>query len=104
MPLKTARSLISKLRLFRQCLLLGFLLSPVMAVGQSLAEQEDKNAQGILSFIYQNGEGQSLAEQGDANAQYGLGVIYARGDGVPQDFAEAAKWFRLAAEQGDKDA
>jgi hypothetical protein len=94
----------SNLRLLRQCLLLSFFLTPVMAVGQSLAEQEDKNAQSILSFIYQNGEGQSLAEQGDANAQYGLGVIYARGDGVPQDFAEAAKWFRLAAEQGDKDA
>ncbi len=41
-----------------------------------------------------------LAEQGDAAAQNNLGVISANGRGVPQDDAEAAKWFRLAAEQG----
>jgi TPR repeat protein len=28
-------------------------------------------------------------------------VMYANGDGVPQDYAEVAKWCRLAAEQGD---
>jgi TPR repeat protein len=33
-----------------------------------------------------------------------LGVMYANGDGVPQDFAEAAKWFRKAADQGDTEA
>ena len=27
-------------------------------------------------------------------------VVYNEGRGVPQDDAEAAKWFRLAAEQG----
>ena len=26
--------------------------------------------------------------------------MYADGQGVPQDFAEAVKWYRLAAEQG----
>ena len=26
--------------------------------------------------------------------------MYANGEGVPQDYAAAAKWFRLAAEQG----
>ena len=41
------------------------------------------------------------AEAGDANAQYNLGVIYDQGKGVPEDDAEAAKWFRLAADQGD---
>ena len=40
------------------------------------------------------------AEQGDAVAQYNLGVIYATGEGVPQDDAEAVRWYRLAAEQG----
>ena len=35
-----------------------------------------------------------------ARAQYNLGVMYANGDGVPQDYAEAVKWYRLAAEQG----
>jgi TPR repeat protein len=45
-----------------------------------------------------------LAEQGDAFAQYNLALIYSKGQGVPQDYAEAAKWYRKAAEQGDADA
>ena len=49
-------------------------------------------------------ETKTLAEQGNANAQYNLGVMYGKGDGVPQDYAEAVKWYRKAAEQGDVDA
>ena len=30
--------------------------------------------------------------------------MYANGKGVPQDYAEAAKWYRKAAEQGYADA
>ena len=30
-----------------------------------------------------------------------LGVMYDIGQGVPQDYAEAVKWYRLAAEQND---
>ena len=41
-----------------------------------------------------------LAESGDANAQFTLGARYATGDGVPQDYATAAHWFTLAADQG----
>ena len=41
------------------------------------------------------------AEQGDAKAQYNLGWMYYKGEGVPQDDAEAAKWFRKAAVQGN---
>ena len=40
------------------------------------------------------------AESGDAVAQYNLGVMHYDGEGVPQDYAEAVKWFRLAADQG----
>ena len=40
------------------------------------------------------------AEQGDAPAQFALGVMYAEGRGVPQDDAEAVRWYGLAAEQG----
>ena len=40
------------------------------------------------------------AEQGDAMAQNNLGVMYQKGEGVPQDYKEAVKWYRLAAEQG----
>ncbi len=41
-----------------------------------------------------------LAEQGDVSAQYFLGVMYSYGRGVPQNDAEAVKWYRKAAEQG----
>ena len=35
---------------------------------------------------------QPLANGGDADAQFNLGQLYYRGRGVPQDYAEAAKW------------
>lgn len=43
---------------------------------------------------------QPLAEQGDVNMQLLLGSIYDLGQGVPQDDAEAVKWYELAANQG----
>jgi transposase len=39
------------------------------------------------------------AEQGNADAQFNLGVMYDNGEDVPQDHAEAARWYRRAAEQ-----
>ena len=43
----------------------------------------------------------SEAERGDAEAQFTLGLVLARRDGVTHgDWAEAVKWYRLAAEQG----
>jgi TPR repeat protein len=41
-----------------------------------------------------------LAQRGDVRAQGALGGLYADGRGVPQDYVEAVKWFRLAAAQG----
>ena len=41
---------------------------------------------------------------GDAVAQYNLGLSYYKGVGIPRDYKEAVKWFRLAAEQGNGDA
>ena len=41
------------------------------------------------------------AEKGDAMAQHSLGFIHYKGlGGVPQDYAEALKWFLKSAEQG----
>ena len=42
-----------------------------------------------------------LADQGNAKAQRNLGIMYQRGRGVPQDYAQAQKWFTLAAVAGD---
>ena len=38
--------------------------------------------------------------QGDAEEQFLLGARYDNGMGVPQDDAEAVRWYGLAAEQG----
>ena len=45
-----------------------------------------------------------LAEQGDALAQFNIGIMYGLGQGIPQNYAEAFKWFKKAAEQGDATA
>lgn len=47
---------------------------------------------------------QRLAEKGDPGAQYTLGSIFLSGNGAPQNYKEAAKWYRLAAEQRYGDA
>jgi len=44
---------------------------------------------------------QPLANGCVATAQYILGTMYYDGLGAPQDYAEAAKWIRKAAGQGD---
>jgi TPR repeat protein len=44
-----------------------------------------------------------LADQGNARAQFKLGKLY-DGQGVAQSEAEALKWYRLSAEQGEADA
>ena len=44
------------------------------------------------------------ADQGDAEAQYNRGLMYANGQGVPEDDAEAVRWYRLSADQGFADA
>ena len=39
-----------------------------------------------------------IAEEGNAIAQGLLGGMYGQGKGVTQDYQQAVKWFRLAAE------
>jgi len=51
-----------------------------------------------LDYLYAN------AIKGDAVAQNKLGSKYRNGNGVNQDYAEAARWFRKAAEQGNAKA
>ncbi len=47
---------------------------------------------------------QKKAASGDANAASELGVAYENGLGVPQDYTQAAVWYRKAADQGNADA
>jgi hypothetical protein len=46
-------------------------------------------------------ETKARAEKGDATAQIELATDYDYGFGVPQNYAEAVKWYRKAAEQGN---
>ena len=78
-----------------------------------LAEQGNGGAQGLLGYMYYNGEGvvqnyqeaakwtKLAAEQGFVEAQVNLSEMYRKGDGVAQDTREAFKWIKLAAEQGN---
>jgi TPR repeat protein len=86
--MRTTRLLPSNLRLFAQFLLLGFFLTPVMAVGQ------------IPDFA----ETLRLAQEGNAAAQYNLGLMYDNGEGVPEDDVTAYAWFNVAAVSGDENA
>lgn len=45
-------------------------------------------------------EFREAAEQGNPKAQFHLGLMYERAWGVSEDRAEAARWYRKAAEQG----
>ena len=45
-----------------------------------------------------------LAARGHSAAQYNLGVMSEWGNGVPKDYAEALKWYKLSAEGSHKDA
>ena len=42
----------------------------------------------------------ALAELGMAAAQFNLALMYDHGRGVPENDAEAVKWYRKAADQG----
>lgn len=66
---------------------------------------------GLLAAIFKSAASRKLAasrrldenirkaEAGDPAAQYRLGFNYSEGIGVPQNYAEAAKWWGKAAEQ-----
>jgi hypothetical protein len=73
------------------------------------AQAGTTNAGSVLGLTNQTATNEfaqlrAMANSGDASAQYSLGEAYDRGKGVPQDDAEALKWYRKAAENGNADA
>jgi len=44
------------------------------------------------------------AKAGNAMAQFQLGLMYASGKGTAPDYKEALRWYRMAAEQGHREA
>ena len=85
--------------------ILGALLAVVVA-GGALAGDFEKGMDAFLAGDYATtlAELTPLAKEGFAPAQYLLGAMYAEGRGVPQDDAEAVKWWHLAAEAGVAEA
>ena len=91
----------------RRLLLALALIGPAMWSGPLLAQDYEKGVeafhrgdyatalQEFLFFVEQGGS--SLQVMG---AQFRLGYIYQEGFGVPQDYAEAIRLYRLSAEQG----
>ncbi len=79
-----------------------------IALGEKRAKE--LSSQYIKSFTLSADELALLknsAEGGDANSQQRLGFLYHSGYGlpqVPQDYAQAAKWYRKAADQGNPHA
>lgn len=81
------------------------------------AEQGNSNAQYNIAVMYLNGIGVNqdaeqavrwflaAAESGDVNSQFTLGIILFNGQlNVPQNTAEAYKWFTLAGAGGHQTA
>ncbi len=67
-----------------------------------IAEQGNALAQATLGDMYYLGDGyyEMLLEAPNSFYEALRLQYYYRGKGVPQNYAEAARWYRLAAEQG----
>jgi TPR repeat protein len=71
---------------------------PIASLAQDFAKGHSAYQRGDFEVALQ--EWRPLADQGHVDAQYNLSVMYRHGKGVPQDDAEAVRWYQLAAEQG----
>ena len=76
------------------------------------AEQNVREAQYNLGYMYEHGEGglqqdislavqwyRKAAGQGLPEAQHMLGILYTEGRGVPENYIESAQWYGKAAAQ-----
>ena len=81
-----------------------FIVAAALAVVPLAASAQDfeKGLEAAQAGDFQTAlqEWRPLAEQGAASAQNNLALMYSNGQGVPQDYAEAVRWYLLAAEQG----
>ena len=80
-------------------ILVVFILSHSAPALANFEAGADAYARGDYATALQ--EWQPLAEAGNLAAQFNLGLMHYNGEGGSQNYGEAAKWFELAAEQGD---
>ena len=64
------------------------------------SERDDTPSAATAAALPDFNQTKPRAESGDAEAQNSLGEIYAEGKQVRLDYAEAAQWYRKAADQG----
>jgi len=84
----------------RTLLLLLILLATFIAPTARADFETDLADTGHTASVQSLHQLRTRAEAGDADAQLNLGGLFFKGQGVTQDYAEAAKWFRMAAVQG----
>lgn len=77
-------------------------LSPALALVFGLGLLTPATAQTLKDIPFE--KQLTLAKVGDVDAQFEVGLAYETGRGVPRDEAEAARWFRQAALQGNVEA
>jgi len=73
-----------------------FVLATLPLAGADFEAGKQAFAKGDYAAALQ--EWRPLAEQGLPFAAYNVALLYAKGQGVKQDPAEAAKWYRVAAD------
>jgi hypothetical protein len=73
-------------------------------VADSVQNGDKINTLCIRRFDRKTAELIRKAESGDVKAEYQLGVMFDRGEGVSINKAEAVRWYREAASQGDREA
>jgi hypothetical protein len=86
--------------------LFGAVTIAVLLFSSAGLAQAQSFRQGVSAFNRQDYQLASqifipLAERGEPSAQAYLGFMFETGRGVPQNYTEAAMWYRRAAEQGD---
>lgn len=84
--------------------MLSFVLAGVIGVllarpVQGAAQETEKAACEFLMIATPLGELRQCGEDGHVEAALLLGIIYSSASDVPRDYAEAIRWFRMAAEQ-----
>ena len=82
--------------LLDRCLLMALFLTPA-SVLLAQAVPELSEARGLPELL-------AKAESGDADAQYEIAVLYSGSETGTRQYAQAAKWFSMAAKQGNGDA
>ena len=86
-----------KFQLPIQCIALGISLTLLIPGVASAGLDEGVAAYANRDYTTALQEFKPFASLGQAQAQAYLGVMYANGQGVPRDYQEAVKWYRLAA-------